>query len=57
MQKEGYKGLTGLGRGKPCKKFGGKRQKILVEPCLVEEREKSLKNFWKSDLNKSNMSF
>ena len=29
MQKEGHKGLTGLGRQKPCKKFGGKRQKIL----------------------------
>ena len=29
MQKEGYKGLTGLGRQKPCKNFGGKRQKIL----------------------------
>ena len=27
MQKEGYKGLTGLGREKPCKKNGGKRQK------------------------------
>ena len=29
MQKEGYKGLTGLGRQKPCKNFGGKWQKIL----------------------------
>ena len=46
MQKEGYKGLTGLGRGKPCKKFGGKRQKISVEPCLVGEREKSLKKWF-----------
>ena len=29
MQKEGHKGLTGLERGKPCKNFEGKRQKIL----------------------------
>ena len=29
MQKEGHKGLTSLGRQKPCKNFGGKRQKIL----------------------------
>ena len=30
MQKKGYKGLTGLGRGKPCKKNGRKRQKIEI---------------------------
>ena len=29
MQKEGHKGLTGLWRGKPCKKSEGKRQKIM----------------------------
>ena len=29
MQKEGQKGLTDLGRQKPCKNFGGKQQKIL----------------------------
>ena len=29
MQKEGQKGLTGLWRGKPCKKSGGKQQKIV----------------------------
>ena len=41
MQKEGYKGLTGLGREKPCKKNGGKRQKIGLEPWLSRiEREK-----------------
>ena len=46
MQKEGYKGLTGLGRGKPCKKNGGKRKKFDGKPCPIRrEREKSLKNF------------
>ena len=46
MQKEGYNGLTGLERGKLCKKTGGKRQKIEDEPCPNQrEREKSLKSF------------
>ena len=41
MQKEGYKGLTGLGREKPCKKNGGKQQKIRLEPWpSLIEREK-----------------
>ena len=41
MQKEGYKGLIGLGREKHCKKYGGKRQKIGLEPWLSHiEREK-----------------
>ena len=41
MQKEGYKGLTGLGREKPCKKNGGKRQKNGLEPWTsLLEREK-----------------
>ena len=48
MQKEGYKGLIGLEREKPCKKFGQKRQKISVEPCQVGGTEESLKKFWKS---------
>ena len=40
MQKEGYNGLTDLERGKPCKKIGGKQQKIDDEPCLNQrERE------------------
>ena len=43
MQKEGYNGLTGLERGKPCKKTGGKRQKIDDEPCLNRrERERKV---------------
>ena len=41
MQKEGYKGLTSLGREKPCTKNGGKRQKIGLEPWPSRiEREK-----------------
>ena len=41
MQKEGYNRLTGLEKGKPCKKTGGKRQKIDDEPCPNwREREK-----------------
>ena len=52
MQKEEYNGLTSLERGKPCKKTGGKRQKIEDEPCpnrgereRERERERRLKNF------------
>ena len=58
MQKEGQKGLTGLGRQKPCKKFGGKRQKILsgAQPSQ-REREESLKSFEKVTLKKSNLTF
>ena len=48
MQKERYNGLTGLERGKPCKKTGGKQQKIDDEPCPNrrerEKFEKLLKN-------------
>ena len=44
MQNEGYKGLTGLGREKPCKKNGGKQQKIGLEPWPSHiEREKAEK--------------
>ena len=38
-QNEGYKGLTGLGREKPCKEFGWKRQKIL-SGALPSRRER-----------------
>ena len=52
MQKEGYKGLTGLGREKPCKKNGGKRQKNWLEPWPHRiERKKSWKTFEKVSLN------
>ena len=49
MQKEGYKGLTGLGREKPCKKNGGKRQKIRLEPwpsCIEREKVEKLLKTW-----------
>ena len=52
MQKEGQKRLTGLGRQKPCKNFGRKRQKILGGALAKSEREESLKNFWKSAFEK-----
>ena len=44
-EKEGYKGLTLVWRQKPCKRIGGKQQKIDWKPWPIEEREKS---FWKS---------
>ena len=44
MQKEGQNRLTGLKRGKPCKKSGGKRQKIGRWALSNSEREKSLKS-------------
>ena len=53
MQKEWYKGLTGLGREKPCKKNGGKWQKIILEPWPSRiEREKVEKTFEKVSLNR-----
>ena len=46
MQKEGYKCLTGLGRGKHCKKNGEKQQKIDGKPCPIRrERERKV---WKT---------
>ena len=62
MQKEGHKGLTGLERGKPCKNFEGKRQKIL-SGALPNRRERGkFEKIWKSDfekvtLKKSNLTF
>ena len=50
MQKEGYKGLTGLGRQKPCKKFGRKRQKIL-SGALPSQRERGkFEKVWNSPI-------
>ena len=43
MQKEGQNRHTDLERGKPCKKSGGKRQKIGRWALSNLEREKSLK--------------
>ena len=47
MKKKGYNGLTGLERQKPCKKTGGKRQKIDDEPFPNRrEREKKFEIFF-----------
>ena len=54
MQKEGQKGLTGLGRQKPCKNLGGKRQKIFGGALAKSEREEKLKKtFEKVPLKKT----
>ena len=48
MKKKGQKSLTGLVEGKTCKKFGGKRQKILLGAFDRLNRErKNLKTFEK----------
>ena len=58
LQKEGQNRLTGLERGKPCKKSGGKRQKICGLALSNSEREKKFENpFWKESLNKPNLIF
>ena len=57
MQKEGQNGFTGLEREKPCKKFGGKQQKFVGEPCPNQRERKAQKTFWKVSLNKSNSDF
>ena len=58
MKKKGYNGHTGLWREKPCKKLGGKRQKICCRALLSRrEREESLKTFEKCELNKSRFDF
>ena len=56
MQKEGHKGLTGLEKGKPCKNFEGKRQKIL-SGALPNRRERERGKFEKVTLNESNLTF
>ena len=48
MQKEGYKGLTGLGREKPYKKNGGKRQKIWLKPWPSRIERERFENLLKS---------
>ena len=48
MQKEGYKGLIGLGREKPCKKNGGKQQRIWLKPWPSRIERESFENFLKS---------
>ena len=46
-KRNGIKGLTSLGRGKPCKNFGGKRQKSCLEPMTDRIERESLKIFEK----------
>ena len=50
MQKEGYKGLIGLGRGKPCKNNGGKHQKIDVKPCSSRREREKFEKLLKSEV-------
>ena len=53
-KKRGQYGHTCLWREKPCKKLGGKLQKICCGALPSQrEREKSLKTFEKGELNKS----
>ena len=57
MQKKGYKCLTGLGRGKPCKKNGGKRQKIEGKPCLIWREREKFEKILKSEFEQIKLSF
>ena len=48
MKKKGQNSLTSLVEGKPCKNYGGKRQKNLLGALDQSNRErKSLKSFEK----------
>ena len=57
MQKEGHKGLTGLGRQKPCKNFGGKRQKILTGAQPNRRERGKFEKVRKSDFEKVQSDF
>ena len=57
MKREGYKGLTGLGRGKPCKKNGGKQQKIDVKPCPSLRKREKFEKLLKSEFEQVKISF
>ena len=47
MKKRGYNGHTGLGRGKPCKIFGRKRQKIEDGACPNQREKKEFEKVLK----------
>ena len=47
FKRKGKKVLPVYKDKNPCKRFGGKRQKIALTPRPIEEREKSLKSFEK----------
>ena len=47
MKKKGYNRHTGLWREKPCKKLGGKRQKICYGALPTQRERGKVENFWK----------
>ena len=47
MKKKGFNGHTGLGKGKRCKKFGRKRQKIEDCACPNWREKKEFENVLK----------
>ena len=59
MQKEGYNGLIGLERGKPCKKTGGKRKKKKFddEPCPNWREREKFEKLLKSEFEQVKLSF
>ena len=57
MQKEGKNGLTGLERGKPCKKIGGKRQKIEKKPLPSRREKEKVEKILKSEFEQVKLSF
>ena len=57
MQKEGYNRLASLERGKPCKKIGGKRQKIEDEPCPNRREREKFEKLLKSEVEQVKLSF
>ena len=57
MQKEEHNGLTGLERGKPCKKTGGKWQKIDDKPCPNRREREKFEKLLKSEFEQVKLSF
>ena len=55
--KGGYKGLNSLGRGKPCKKNGGKWQKIDGKPCPIRREREKFEKLLKSEFEQVKLSF
>ena len=50
MKKKGYNGHTGLWREKPCKKLGGKQQKICCGALPSWRERRKFENFLKKML-------
>ena len=57
MQKEGQKGLTGLWRGKPCKKSGVNDKNCGIALSNSEREKKVWKPFWKVSLKRQTLIF